>query len=190
MACPLQISTGPWLLHWSSQASGLASNLSSFYQNNQLVDVTLCAEKKKIKAHAAVLAASSQFFKKLLMENSNNNDDHHLFIIPDVPYADLKACIDMIYYGKIFLDKNQLTSFLKTAKMLGLNELTLDVESLLKTKSNGLKPVAASAASSSAISTIPNLEVPAPGQVVSTCSATDLIVYSEPGHEFEGLLVN
>ena len=58
------------LLQWSQHSQEMVEKLSSLLSRQSLLDITLAAEGKQIRAHKVVLAAASQYFEvtKLLIQ--------------------------------------------------------------------------------------------------------------------------
>ena len=53
-------------LKWNDYRSSVAAAFEGLRQDEELVDITLCCEGKKIKAHRMMLSACSPFFRELL----------------------------------------------------------------------------------------------------------------------------
>ena len=51
------------LVQWTDHSSQLVSKLNSLLSNHCMLDVTLAAEGRLIKAHKVILAASSKYFE-------------------------------------------------------------------------------------------------------------------------------
>ena len=51
------------LLQWSQHSQEMVEKLSSLLSRESLLDITLAAEGKYIKAHKVVLAAASKYFE-------------------------------------------------------------------------------------------------------------------------------
>ena len=51
------------LVQWSDHPRDLVSRLSSLLTNHKMLDITLAAEGRFLKAHKVVLAASSKYFE-------------------------------------------------------------------------------------------------------------------------------
>ena len=50
---------------------------------------------------------------------------HPVIVLKDVPYEDLQGIVEFIYHGEVSVDKECLTSFLKTAQMLRVKGMYL-----------------------------------------------------------------
>ena len=57
------------LLQWSQHSQEMVEKLSSLLSRESLLDITLAAEGKHIKAHKVVLAAASKYFEVKLKLN-------------------------------------------------------------------------------------------------------------------------
>ena len=90
--------------------------------NLDFTDVTLaCEDDEQIQAHKVILSSMSLFFHKIL---SNNPHQHPLIYLKDVRHNILERLIDFIYKGETELEKEDVNSFLKTAKELEISGLT------------------------------------------------------------------
>ena len=52
-------------LKWDHFQSGVTSMFDNLRKDEELVDITLCCEGKKIKAHRMMLSACSPYFREL-----------------------------------------------------------------------------------------------------------------------------
>ena len=52
-------------LKWGNFQSGVTSMFDNLRKDEELVDITLCCEGKKIKAHRMMLSACSPYFREL-----------------------------------------------------------------------------------------------------------------------------
>ncbi|KAJ6644159.1 Protein tramtrack, beta isoform [Pseudolycoriella hygida] len=86
----------PVRISLSDHHSMFISAFTTLLDNGALVDVTLAAEGRSIKAHKVVLSACSSYFKSLFIEN------------PYVHYADLKLIVDFMYYGEVEVPDEQI----------------------------------------------------------------------------------
>ncbi|KFM69610.1 Protein bric-a-brac 2, partial [Stegodyphus mimosarum] len=90
------------------------------------VDVTLACEGRLIKAHKLILSAGSKFFHNLFITNPCK---HPIIVMHDIKYNVLKAIIEFMYKGEIYVTHDHLQVLLKTAKTLdvkGLAEIWKD----------------------------------------------------------------
>ena len=53
-------------LKWDGFHNNLTSIFETLRQGEELVDITLCCDGKKLKAHKMMLSAASPFFRDLL----------------------------------------------------------------------------------------------------------------------------
>ena len=75
----------------SNAQASLTSEFRSLLENEDFVDVTLCADGKTLKAHKVVLSACSSYFKHLL----RGEPISFLLNIPNV------INVGFIYYYKV-----------------------------------------------------------------------------------------
>ncbi|KAI4487889.1 hypothetical protein M0802_011708 [Mischocyttarus mexicanus] len=108
-------------LKWNNHQSTLIQNFDTLLESGTLVDCTLAAEGKYLKAHRVVLSACSPYFEGLLSEHYDN---HPVFILKDVKFKELKAMIDYMYRGEVNISQDQLTALLKAAESLQIKGLS------------------------------------------------------------------
>ncbi|XP_064549046.1 longitudinals lacking protein, isoforms H/M/V isoform X14 [Drosophila montana] len=108
-------------LRWNNHQSTLISVFDTLLENETLVDCTLAAEGKFLKAHKVVLSACSPYFATLLQEQY---DKHPIFILKDVKYQELRAMMDYMYRGEVNISQDQLTALLKAAESLQIKGLS------------------------------------------------------------------
>lgn len=108
-------------LKWNGYNSYVAGAFGSFRYEEDFVDVTLCCEGRKIRAHKILLSACSPYFKEVFKENPCQ---HPVIIFKNVRYADLLSLIEFMYHGEVNVLQEQLPSFLHTAEILAIRGLT------------------------------------------------------------------
>ncbi|XP_055529752.1 protein bric-a-brac 1-like [Wyeomyia smithii] len=102
-------------LRWDHHQGSIISSFVTLLESETLVDCTLAAEGRFLKAHKIVLSACSPYFAALI---SQQYDKHPVFILKDVKFHELRAIIDYMYQGELHISQDQLTSLLKTAESL------------------------------------------------------------------------
>jgi len=102
-------------LRWNNHQSTLIQNFDTLLESGTLVDCTLVAEGKTLKAHKVVLSACSPYFECLVREHY---DKHPVFILKDVKFKELKAMMDYMYRGEVNISQDQLAALLKAAESL------------------------------------------------------------------------
>lgn len=108
-------------LRWNNHQSTLVSVFDNLLEKGTLVDCTLFAEGKFLKAHKVVLSACSPYFETLLTQQY---DKHPIFILKDVKYQELKAMMDYMYRGEVNISQDQLAALLKAAESLQIKGLS------------------------------------------------------------------
>lgn len=89
--------------------------------NQAFVDCTLTCEGKTIKAHQMILAACSPYLHTILEENTSK---HPIIFLPHLKYNDIKALVDYMYCGEVYISFGHLPSLLKAAEVLRIKGLT------------------------------------------------------------------
>ncbi|XP_034938653.1 sex determination protein fruitless isoform X9 [Chelonus insularis] len=108
-------------LRWNNHQTTLIQNFDTLLESGTLVDCTLAAEGKYLKAHKVVLSACSPYFEGLLSEHY---DKHPVFILKDVKFKELKAMMDYMYRGEVNISQDQLAALLKAAESLQIKGLS------------------------------------------------------------------
>lgn len=108
-------------LRWNNYLSHITFALDSLRTQEDLVDVTLSCEGKKIRAHKVLLSACSSYFRDIFKENPCQ---HPVIIFKNVKYDDLIAIIEFMYQGEVNVIQDALPSFLNTAELLSVQGLT------------------------------------------------------------------
>ncbi|CAH0381811.1 unnamed protein product [Bemisia tabaci] len=109
-----------YLLKWDNYLTHIVKEFHSFKTGNELVDVTLSCQGKRIGAHKMLLSACSPYFKDLFRENPCK---HPIVIIQNVKFEDLEAILKFIYHGEVEIADSHLVSFLTTAELLEVKGL-------------------------------------------------------------------
>ncbi|KAF4527458.1 hypothetical protein B566_EDAN016222 [Ephemera danica] len=107
-------------LRWNNHQSTLVSVFEALLESETLVDVTLAAEGRFLKAHKVVLCACSPFFQELL---SSHLEKYPIIVLKDVTFQELKALIDYMYRGEVNVSQEQLAALIKTAESLKIKGL-------------------------------------------------------------------
>uniref|UniRef100_A0A182W5Y0 BTB domain-containing protein n=1 Tax=Anopheles minimus TaxID=112268 RepID=A0A182W5Y0_9DIPT len=108
-------------LRWNNYTSYIAGAFDSLRYEEDLVDVTLWCEGRKIRAHKILLSACSPYFKDVFKENPCQ---HPVIIFKNVRFTDLMSLVEFMYQGEVSVPQEQLPSFLHTAEILAIRGLT------------------------------------------------------------------
>ncbi|XP_037956224.1 longitudinals lacking protein, isoforms A/B/D/L-like [Teleopsis dalmanni] len=108
-------------LRWNNHQSTLISVFDNLLTSQTLVDCTIAAEGKFLKAHKVVLSACSPYFATLLQQQY---DKHPILILKDVKYQELTAMMDYMYRGEVNISQDQLAALLKAAESLQIKGLS------------------------------------------------------------------
>ncbi|XP_037084322.1 broad-complex core protein isoforms 1/2/3/4/5-like [Pollicipes pollicipes] len=108
-------------LKWDGFQSSITSVFDHLRQDEELVDITLCCEGQRVKAHRMMLSACSPYFRDLFKDNPCQQ---MVFFLKDTSAADLRAIIEFMYKGSVNVSQTQLASFIKTAEMLQIRGLS------------------------------------------------------------------
>ncbi|XP_066903412.1 protein tramtrack, beta isoform-like [Halyomorpha halys] len=108
-------------LKWNNHQTTLVSVFDKLFECESLVDCTLAAEGRQLKAHKVVLSACSPYLEELIR---NHEDRHPIIIFNNIRYEELKAMLEYMYRGEVNVSQEQLDSFLKVAESLKIKGLT------------------------------------------------------------------
>ncbi|XP_039293910.1 uncharacterized protein LOC111047803 [Nilaparvata lugens] len=109
-------------VRWRHHQLGLLSHLRHMLVTELFVDVTLCCQGRRLKAHRVLLSASSPYLQDLLLSQPSN--EHVTIILHDVSFEDMRALLDFIYTGGVTLPESRLPNFLSAAEALHITVLT------------------------------------------------------------------
>ncbi|XP_011686587.1 PREDICTED: longitudinals lacking protein, isoforms A/B/D/L isoform X22 [Wasmannia auropunctata] len=137
-------------LRWNNHQSTLIQNFDTLLESGTLVDCTLAAEGKTLKAHKVVLSACSPYFECLLSEHY---DKHPVFILKDVKFKELKAMMDYMYRGEVNISQDQLAALLKAAE-------SLQIKGLSESKTAGSSKTESRPQKAVSQPTAPSLDIP------------------------------
>ncbi|CAG7828110.1 unnamed protein product [Allacma fusca] len=116
MGTPQQFS-----LKWNNYSQHIVTAFEDLRGEDDLTDVTLSCEGKRIKAHKVLLSACSVYFKETFRENPCK---HPVIILKGVSFIDLQAVVTFMYNGQVNISQERLSSFLQTAELLQIKGLT------------------------------------------------------------------
>lgn len=108
-------------LCWNNFHNNLSNGFHSLLQSEDLVDVTLAAEGKYLKAHKIVLSVCSPYFKELFRVNPCK---HPIVILKDISYRALRDLLQFMYQGEVSVSQDELNTFMKVAETLQIKGLT------------------------------------------------------------------
>ena len=98
-------------LRWNNHPANLVSGFSGLFCNEKLVDVTLAAEGRHLKAHKMLLSACSDYFQTLF--SAVTPGQHPIVILKDVSYEDLDTVVQFMYNGIVNVSSDKLPTVLK-----------------------------------------------------------------------------
>ncbi|CAH0395024.1 unnamed protein product [Bemisia tabaci] len=110
-----------YCLRWNNFQTNVVSELESFWNDENFVDVTLSCGAKQIKAHKLILSASSPYFKQIFQDNPCK---HPIVMLQDVDPNILKLILEYVYTGAVNVSEKLMPSLLRTADMLHIRGLT------------------------------------------------------------------
>ncbi|XP_028139203.1 protein bric-a-brac 1-like isoform X2 [Diabrotica virgifera virgifera] len=121
-------------LCWNNFHNNLSSGFHSLFKDEDLVDVTLAADGKFLKAHKTVLSVCSPFFKDLFRVNPCK---HPIVILPEVNYNALSSLLHFMYQGEVSVSQEEIPTFMRVAEMLKVKGLTDNNSSSSSSETNG-----------------------------------------------------
>ncbi|XP_022904911.1 uncharacterized protein [Onthophagus taurus] len=119
-------------LCWNNFHNNLSSGFHTLLRDEDLVDVTLAAEGKYLKAHKTVLSVCSPYFKELFRVNPC---DHPIVILQDVKYTALQSLLEFMYQGEVSVSQEEIPMFMRVADVLKIKGLS---ENANNKETNGL----------------------------------------------------
>ncbi|XP_025414135.1 protein tramtrack, beta isoform-like isoform X3 [Sipha flava] len=107
-------------LKWNNYPLNMVTELDSLRTSEDLVDVTLSCDGQLFKAHKVVLSMCSSYFRNVFKDNPCK---HPVVILKDVNQDDVKALLNFVYQGTVYISEKKLASFLRTAELLQIRGL-------------------------------------------------------------------
>ena len=129
-----------YLLSSKDFSASIKKTFSHLANDTNFADVTLaCNDDKQLKAHKVILGGSSNFFRKILL---NNPHQHPFIYLKGLQFEDIKvtlwsspcpnaspqAVLEYLYLGETRIRKDQVSSFLDTARELQVEGLGAGIE--------------------------------------------------------------
>ena len=104
-------------LQWNDFKDNVKTAFGNLRDDIDFTDVTLaCEDGKQVRAHKVILATSSPTLQKIL--RNNQNPQPSMIYMRGLKSEDLKAMIDLIYFGEANVFQENLDSFLALAEEL------------------------------------------------------------------------
>jgi ribosomal protein L12E/L44/L45/RPP1/RPP2 len=132
---PEQQQQDHYCLRWTNHGSHVLGVFAQLLRDESLVDVTLAAEGRSLRAHKMVLSACSSFFRTLFVSHSDQR--HPIVILKDTKFTELESLLQFMYKGEVSVEYGQLATLLKTAENLrvkGLADVTTTATAAPKAK--------------------------------------------------------
>ncbi|XP_047122015.1 protein tramtrack, beta isoform-like [Schistocerca piceifrons] len=111
------------LVRWERHASGVLANLRRLLAAEAFVDVTLCCQGRRLRAHRVLLSACSPYLQRILLEHPCGAGESVTVILHDVSHEDMRRLLDLMYTGSTEVPGHDLSRFLCTAKALDVSLL-------------------------------------------------------------------
>ena len=116
-----------YCLRWTNHGSHVLGVFVQLLRDESLVDVTLSAEGRSVRAHKMVLSACSSFFRTLFVQHADQR--HPIIILKDTKFEELQSLIQFMYKGEVSVEYGQLATLLKSAENLRVKGLAEVVNS-------------------------------------------------------------
>lgn len=107
---------------WNNFETNLSTGFHESLCCGDLIDVTLAAEGKFVRAHQLILSVSSPYFREMFRQMPANQ--HAFVFLKDVSQRVLNDLITFIYCGEVKVEEDKLPEFMSTARALQIKGLT------------------------------------------------------------------
>ncbi|GLH11859.1 Uncharacterized protein GBIM_16595 [Gryllus bimaculatus] len=107
-------------LTWDDHHNTLVGVFRKLLETSTLVDCTIAAEGRYLRAHKIILSACSPYFEMLF---SQENEKNPIVVLKDIKFQELQAMIDFIYSGKVKVPEDRLGDFVDAAESLQIKGL-------------------------------------------------------------------
>ena len=113
-------------LNWNTYTDHLMEMLHNMMSSNELADVTLVSEDKKIfKAHKVVLSACSSVFKSIISDTFLSSP---IIYLRGIQSFEIESILQFIYLGEATFYQERMNEFINVAKSLEIKEISKDIE--------------------------------------------------------------
>ncbi|XP_049836939.1 protein bric-a-brac 1-like [Schistocerca gregaria] len=111
------------LVQWERYESGVLAHLRRLLAAEAFVDVTLCCQGHRLRAHRVLLSACSPYLQRMLIEHPCGVGESVTVILHGISHEDMRRLLDLIYTGSTEVPSSDLSRFLCTAKELDVSLL-------------------------------------------------------------------
>ena len=119
-------------MQWTNYQEQLRNSLSEMRRTGDFSDITLIYEDGEVWAHKLVLSTGSTVFNKMLKKSNISKSQRPSVKLNGISKEEVGWILDYIYTGQSFLQLNNVESFLKKGKLLGLVDIKEVEENLYK----------------------------------------------------------
>ncbi|GLG94454.1 Longitudinals lacking protein, isoform G [Gryllus bimaculatus] len=119
-------------LKGDDHSNTVLKTLENLLESNVLVDCTLAAGGRFLKAHRIILSSCSPYFQLLFSQDTNQQP---IIVFKDIEYKYLKMILEYVYHGSVQIPHTQLNTFLDVANSLQIIGLDTRGRELLSEES-------------------------------------------------------
>ncbi|XP_049836745.1 broad-complex core protein isoforms 1/2/3/4/5-like [Schistocerca gregaria] len=111
------------LVRWEQHESSVMAHLRRLLAAEAFVDVTLCCQGRRLRAHRVLLSACSPYLQRMLLEHPCGIGEPVTVILQDVNHEDMRRLLDLMYTGSTEVPGYDLPRFLCVAQALDVTLL-------------------------------------------------------------------
>ena len=113
-------------LSWHTYTDHLKEMLHHIMNSNELTDITLVSEDRKIfKAHKVVLSACSSVFKSIINDGSQSNQT---VFLRGIQSTEIESALQFMYLGEATIYQERTNEFLNVANSLEIKEISNNID--------------------------------------------------------------
>ena len=114
-------------LNWNTYTDHLMEMLHNMMSSNELADVTLVSEDKKIfKAHKVVLSACSSVFKSIITDS--NLSTSPIIYLRGIQSLEIESILQFFYLGQATFYQERMIEFIDVAHSLDVKDISKDIK--------------------------------------------------------------
>ncbi|XP_049837534.1 uncharacterized protein LOC126282113 isoform X2 [Schistocerca gregaria] len=106
------------LVRWERHECGVLRNLRQLLAAEAFVDVTLCCQGRRLRAHRLLLSACSPYLQRVLLDHPLGLGESVTVILHDVLHEDMRRLLELMYSGVAEVPAGELPRFLRAAQAL------------------------------------------------------------------------